>query len=298
MQSSTPKHFSGEETSFVKLSTSISPIVAPQAEVFSPLDPAFVCEAVLGDSPRRTGLAWPVMDLFPPSSGRVHQEEDLDLNQAYLQESSNKFSPEKVAPKKTKKPKVIRKLRTEKDRIVNGEVMPYAFISELPCIVCEKVYVSKKFLQRHKRNKHRICKPVHQLDCQHCGALFPDVESFTKHCEETDEQIKEYNEKGLFQKTEQNKNADKHTVKRKMVILEQRLAYIKNKRYRSEDHEWMDKPDGGLYNCNSCNFTSDLEAVKLHVGSEHGGEVRKAENVPNLMLIHDGEEWQVKKELA
>ena len=300
-QDSTPDLFIDEGPNF----GDISPIAGPRAIQVSP---ASVCEAVLGDTPRMPGLDWPSVELFPQASEPFYENlnnvelypatsENLDIaDLREAQEKSDNVSTGKAASKKPKKIKVVRKPRSQKERIVNGEVKPYAFINELPCIVCERVYVSKKFLQRHKRTKHRLCKPVHQLDCEHCGAIFPDVESFTQHCEETDGQIKEYNEKGLYQKTVQKKNAEKHTRKRKMELLEERLAYLKKKQDR-EERQALEDPQGGLYTCNLCNFTSDLEAVKTHLAFGCHQQSPK-EEVTNFVMVHDGQDWEIKSEIV
>ena len=86
---------------------------------------------------------------------------------------------------------------------------------ELPCIVCPKVYVCKKFLQRHKTFHHHLCKPVQQLDCEHCGAVFADVESHKIHLEETDNHLKEFFSVGLPQKIKQRRRAEDFSALRK-----------------------------------------------------------------------------------
>ena len=86
---------------------------------------------------------------------------------------------------------------------------------ELFCIVCPKVYVCKKFLQRHKTFHHHLCKPVQQLDCEHCGAFFADVESHKTHLEETDNHLKEFFSVGLPQKIKQMKRAEDLSALRK-----------------------------------------------------------------------------------
>ena len=78
---------------------------------------------------------------------------------------------------------------------------------QLPCTVCHKAYVCKKFLQRHKTFHHHLCKQVQQLDCDHCGAIFADVDSHMKHLEETDSHLKEYFSVGLPQKIKQQQRA-------------------------------------------------------------------------------------------
>ena len=99
--------------------------------------------------------------------------------------------------------------------------LPEEFLSkkarrdELPCLVCPKVYVCKKFLQRHKTFHHHLCKPVQQLDCEHCGALFADVESHKIHLEETDNHLKEFFSVGLPQKIKQRRRAEDFSALRK-----------------------------------------------------------------------------------
>ena len=90
---------------------------------------------------------------------------------------------------------------------------------ELPCIVCHKCYVCKKFLQRHKTFHHHLCKQVQQLDCDHCGAIFADVDSHRKHLEETDNHLKEYFSVGLPQKIKQKQRAINLNKLRKKTLL-------------------------------------------------------------------------------
>ena len=78
----------------------------------------------------------------------------------------------------------------------------------LPCIVCPKIYYCKKFLQRHKTFHHHLCKQVQHLDCEHCGAIFADVQSHKKHLEETDNHLKEFFSVGLPQKIKQQQRAE------------------------------------------------------------------------------------------
>ena len=100
------------------------------------------------------------------------------------------------------------------------EEQPKAVKEELPCIVCPKVYVCKKFLQRHKTFHHHLCKQVQQLDCDHCGAIFADVESHKKHLEETDNHLKEFFSVGLPQKIKQQQRAeDLNKLRKKTQFL-------------------------------------------------------------------------------
>ena len=98
-------------------------------------------------------------------------------------------------------------------------VPPGAARIELPCIVCHKCYVCKKFLQRHKTFHHHLCKQVQQLDCDHCGAIFADVDSHRKHLEETDSHLKEYFSVGLPQKIKQKQRAINLNKLRKKTLL-------------------------------------------------------------------------------
>ena len=152
----------------------------------------------------------------------------------------------------------------------NGEhIKKYIFdgLGERPCIICDKMYVCKKFLQRHKVAKHRLCKPVHQLDCEHCGAVFADVDSFTMHCNETELQIKEFYDKGLYQKKVQKKNSDKHTNTRKIALLQ--------KRREKEDDELkmaavlFKEENEDMFTCDICLYVGNLETIKAHVSSQH-----------------------------
>ena len=118
-----------------------------------------------------------------------------------------------------------RRVRTVK-QIVDGQVVESVVYGkvEQPCVVCDRVYLTKKFLQRHKTAKHHLCKPTQQLECEHCGSVFADVDSFAKHCKETESQIKEYVEKGLTQTVEQKQNAATHIKKRKLALREEQTA--------------------------------------------------------------------------
>ena len=59
------------------------------------------------------------------------------------------------------------------------------------CILCHKVYVSHIYLQRHLAAKHRVCEPVHQIECEFCSAKFSDLESFYRHDAVTKKNIRE-----------------------------------------------------------------------------------------------------------
>ena len=152
---------------------------------------------------------------------------------------------------------------------------------EMPCIICDKVYVCKKFLQRHKVAKHRLCKPVHQLDCDHCGAVFADVGSFKRHCEDTELQIKEFYEKGLHEKTVQKKNSVKHTNTRKLALLQKRMSQreleLKLDEEEKQEQELAqeqqlvvkEEPAEELFTCDVCFYVANLETIRAHVSSEH-----------------------------
>ena len=99
-------------------------------------------------------------------------------------------------------------LSGEQDEQPKVVLPPKPIKEELPCIVCPKVYVCKKFLQRHKTFHHHLCKQVQQLDCDHCGAIFADVQSHKKHLEETDNHLKEFFSVGLPQKIKQQQRAE------------------------------------------------------------------------------------------
>lgn len=102
---------------------------------------------------------------------------------------------------------------------------------ELPCIVCPKVYVCKKFLQRHKTFHHHLCKPVQQLDCDHCGAIFADVDSHKTHLEETDNHLREFFSVGLPQIIKQQKRAEDLNALRKKTQEFQRDDEIELKEF-------------------------------------------------------------------
>ena len=72
-----------------------------------------------------------------------------------------------------------------------GKIIRYRQMEELPCILCDKVYVSKKFLQRHKILKHGLCKLALQFQCNHCASIFSDRASFEQHCLDTDKYIRD-----------------------------------------------------------------------------------------------------------
>ena len=94
---------------------------------------------------------------------------------------------------------------------------------QLPCIVCPKIYYCKKFLQRHKTFHHHLCKQVQQLDCEHCGAIFADVQSHKKHLEETDNHLKEFFSVGLPQKIKQQQRAeDLNNLRKKTQLLNEK----------------------------------------------------------------------------
>ena len=164
-----------------------------------------------------------------------------------------------------------------------GELVHFGYEErhgEMPCIICDKVYVCRKFLQRHKVAKHRLCKPVHQLDCAHCGALFADVDSFKRHCEETELQIKEFYEKGLHEKTVQKRNSVKHTNTRKLALLEKRMSQRELKLKVKEDEEEKAEAEMQLavvkdeqeemFTCDICVYVvGNLETIRAHVAAEH-----------------------------
>ena len=101
---------------------------------------------------------------------------------------------------------------------------------KMPCIICNKMYVSEKFLQRHKMLKHKLCKVVLQLKCDHCASIFSDLDAFEQHAQETETYLEKF--------------------------------YNKTATATAADQEDEDK---GHYKCPQCDFVGNLTNIQSHL---------------------------------
>ena len=135
-------------------------------------------------------------------------------------------------PNAPKKPKIKRVFGEGKKMITFKQQE-----KKMPCIICNKMYVSEKFLQRHKMLKHKLCKVVLQLKCDHCASIFSDLDAFEQHAQETETYLEKfYNMPHLDPKTAT-------------------AAAAANQ----EDE------DTGHYKCPQCDFVGNLTNIQSHL---------------------------------
>ena len=128
-------------------------------------------------------------------------------------------------PNAPKKPKIKRVFGEGKKMITFKQQE-----KKMPCIICNKMYVSEKFLQRHKMLKHKLCKVVLQLKCDHCASIFSDLDAFEQHAQETETYLEKF--------------------------------YNKTATATAADQEDEDK---GHYKCPQCDFVGNLTNIQSHL---------------------------------
>ena len=145
-----------------------------------------------------------------------------------------------------------------------GKIIRYRQMEELPCILCDKVYVSKKFLQRHKILKHGLCKLALQFQCNHCASIFSDRASFEQHCLDTDKYIRDTlkNPVEVFKKARKIHRQQQQQLKQQQ---QQQQQEEEDKIFNLQQQQEEEQEDQGHYKCPQCDFVGTLDVMTAHL---------------------------------
>ena len=134
----------------------LSGVPTPSIQLFSPLLPA------AGAAYDNLEEGWNKENVLVET-----QQQDSEVKEERVDDQavmSEEVGSTKTAPRRKTTKVICRKRKRVVQTIVNGEVMEMVYdigSAGLACIICDKVYASNKFLQRHKLTKHRLCIPVY-----------------------------------------------------------------------------------------------------------------------------------------
>ena len=111
-------------------------------------------------------------------------------------------------------------------------------------------------MQRHKMLKHKLCKMVLQLKCNHCACIFSDQDAFEQHVQETESYLK------TFLAQQQQPKQQQQQPGQQQQQLDPKEEEENETDQENDDDEDEDK---GHYKCPQCDFVGTLAKIQSHL---------------------------------